>query len=388
MALSTDIHQTLASIPKDQWNALNTTNNPFVSYEFLIALERNGCLGKRMGWFPRYFVISNESRDIIAASMCYLKNNSHGEFVFDWSWADAYQRAGRHYYPKLVNAAPFTPAQGPRLLTHPNGNADDLESALLASILNFCQTQQLSSFHCLFPDEKQLNSLQAQSLLIRKDYQYHWRNHNYADFETFIGEFKSRKRKEVRRERRIVAEQGIHFETLNGHEMNEQHWERAHHFYLQTFIEKGNTPALTLEFFEEVGQTMGDQLVVIFAVKADEYIASAICFRSDTTLYGRYWGCDYEYDCLHFETCFYQGIEYCIEHQLEKFEPGAQGEHKITRGFLPTPTYSAHWIADEDFHRAIADFLTRELTAIDEYAESLWQKSPFREGLYSPNGSV
>lgn len=384
MLVHTHIHQTLVSIDKNAWNALNPDGNPFVSYEFLLALERTGCLGKRMGWFPRYFIMSDDNGQIVAASMCYIKNNSHGEFVFDWSWADAYQRSGRHYYPKLVCAAPFTPAQGPRLLVHPNGNTDKLRNTLLKNIIAFCEKQSLSSFHCLFPSAEHYTAFSKHSLLIRKDYQYHWRNRSYNSFDDFIGEFKSRKRKEVRRERRIVADQGIFFTTVHGHEMSDTQWEQAHHFYLQTFLEKGNTPALTLGFFKEIGQTMGDQIVVFFAEKDKQYIAAAICFRSEDTLYGRYWGCDFEYSCLHFEACFYQGIEYCIEYQLQQFEPGAQGEHKITRGFLPTATYSAHWIADNDFRPAIADFLQRERLAMDEYAETLWQKSPFRDGLYQP----
>lgn len=337
-----------------------------------------------MGWYPRYFIIRNEQGSLLAAAMCYIKHNSHGEFVFDWAWADAYQRAGMAYYPKLVCAAPFSPVQGPRLLVHPSADADRLQSLLISNIIKFCEEQQLSSFHCLFPDASDKSALQSQGLMLRKGYQFHWQNNGYARFDDFLAEVKSRKRKKIRRERQTVAEQGISFKIIHGTDMSDEQWRYAHHFYLLTFKEKGNTPALNREFFREVGRTMGDKIVTVFAIKDEQYIACAINFRNADTLYGRYWGCSEDYSCLHFEACFYQGIEYCIRHGLQRFEPGAQGEHKIPRGFLPTPTYSAHWLAAEAFQQPIADFLLRETVAMDEYATSLWASSPYRDGLYQP----
>lgn len=382
MGLHTEIHTTLETLDKAQWNAFNPQLNPFVRYEFLIALERNGCLGKRMGWFPRYFVIKDEQGELLAAAPCYIKHNSHGEFVFDWAWADAYHRTGREYYPKLVCAAPFTPVQGPRFLTHPSLDAPRLQQRLLDSILQYCEEQQLSSFHCLFPQADHRDFFEQSNTLQRIDHQYHWQNQNHRDFEDFLSGFKARKRKETKRERRIVAEQGIRTRIFHGNELSDEQCQQAHRFYQLTFQEKGNTPALTLDFFREVMKTMGEQMVVVFAYKDDvgeEPIAGAINFRDKETLYGRYWGCDYEYPCLHFEVCFYRGIEYCIEHGLQRFEPGAQGEHKITRGFLPVQTYSQHWIADEGFQAPIADYLERERLAILDYADSLWEKSPFKD---------
>lgn len=388
MSLHTELHHTLASISKDDWNALNPDKNPFARYEFLIALERNGCLGKRMGWYPRYFIVRDEQGSLMAGAMCYIKHNSHGEFVFDWAWADAYQRAGKMYYPKLVCASPFSPVQGPRLLVHPNGNADRLHSLLIRNILKYCQDQHLSSFHCLFPDNSHKQALESHGLMLRKDYQYHWHNHGYTHFDDFLAEVKSRKRKKIRREREMVAEQDISFKVVHGRDMSDEQWRYAHHFYRLTFKEKGNTPALNLNFFREIGQTMGDKIVTVFAIKEAEYIACAINFRNAHTLYGRYWGCSYEYNSLHFEACFYQGIEYCISHSLQHFEPGTQGEHKIPRGFLPTPTYSAHWLAADDFKQPVQDFLVREGLAMDEYAQSLWEKSPFRDRLYQPESTA
>ena len=382
MSLHSEIHSTLETIDQHQWNELNPENNPFVKYEFLVALERNGCLGKRMGWFPRYFVIKDEQQSLVAAAMCYIKHNSHGEFVFDWAWADAYHRTGRMYYPKLVCAAPFTPVQGPRLMVHPALDEERLGGQLIKTIIKYCEDQHLSSFHCLFPRQSQRNTLVNKQLMLRKDYQFHWHNHGYDHFEDFLSEFKSRKRKKTRRERETVLEQSINFQVLHGDQLSDEQWKKAHHFYQLTFKEKGNTPALTLDFFREIAQTMGEQIVVIFAIKDSVPIACAINFKDDTSLYGRYWGCDFEYNCLHFETCFYQGIEYCIKHGLQRFEPGAQGEHKITRGFLPTETYSAHWIADKQFKRPIEDFLNREGLVMDDYEEDLWEKSPFRDGLH------
>jgi predicted N-acyltransferase len=306
----------------------------------------------------------------------YLKTNSFGEFIFDWSWAAAYERAGMDYYPKLVCAVPFTPATGPRLLTG-NNTDTSVKDALVQACIEFVREQRLSSAHWLFPRDDDRRRLAANNLLLRLNYQYHWRNRGYADFEHYLSFFRSRKRKQVRHERAGVYETGVRMRVLHGHELDERLWDIVYGFYQSTFLKKGNYPALTLGFFKTLAETMGENIVIILAEYRDDFIAGSICFRSDDTLYGRYWGCNRELNHLHFETCFYRGIEYCIAEGLQRFEPGAQGEHKITREFLPTDTWSAHWIGNDRFRHAIADFLMREQAALHEYKKQLDAMSPF-----------
>lgn len=387
MSTTVSVYSDLSLINCEQWNALNPKLNPFVRYEFLRALETQGCLGEHMGWFARYFVIMDDNEHPIAAAPCYIKHNSHGEFVFDWSWADAYQRYGLHYYPKLVCAAPFNPVQGPRLMIHPNqaDNVTALENTLIEAMIEYSQNQGLSSIHCLF-SERNIDAFQnSERFMQRIDYQYHWRNHNYQSFDDFLNNFKSRKRKKVRHERQVVNDAGFTFDVQHGNEMNEAEIRTAHQLYQTTFIDKMNTPALTEAFFHQIAQTMGDAMVVIWAKLNGKTIAGAINFKHADSLYGRYWGCFEEHHCLHFETCFYQGIEYCIQHGLSVYEPGAQGEHKIARGFLPVQTHSSHWIADERFREPIRDFTERERAAVLEYEQTLWEKSPFKDGMYRPS---
>lgn len=373
-ALNTAIISDLTRIDRSEWNALLPDSNPFLRHEFLAALETQGCLD-RTGWTPNHVVVRNAAGRLVGAMPAYLKTNSFGEFVFDWSWASAYERAGMDYYPKLVSAVPFTPATGPRLLT---GDADEtIGRHLVQTGIDFVREYRLSSAHWLFPRDDDRRRLVENDLLLRLNYQYHWQNRGYTDFDHYLSFFRSRKRKQVRHERATVREAGIGMRVLHGDDLDDGLWDIVYGFYQSTFMKKGNYPALTLAFFKTLAATMGRNLVIILAEHKGRFIAGSICFRGDDTLYGRYWGCSREFKDLHFETCFYQGIEYCIAEGLQRFEPGAQGEHKITRGFLPVETWSAHWIGNRDFHRAIADFLARERAALIEYKPQLDAMSPF-----------
>ena len=373
-----EVRDSLAEVDAAAWNALNLDASPFLRYEFLAALESADCLGQRHGWFPRYFLQFDDS-DLVAAVPAYIKTNSYGEFVFDWAWADAYHKHGLRYYPKMVVAIPYTPVSGQRILVAPHLDYRKTARAMHLTVQGFCREEKLSSLHWLFTTEAETELLESDGLLRRLGCQYHWRNNDYTCFDDYIGEMRAKKRKQVRRERRRSIEQGIAIEIRHGFELSEDDITRAHHYYVSTFDKKWGEASLTREFFATVAATMGESLVVAFARREidREIVACSIWFRSDTALFGRYWGCDIDYHSLHFETCFYRGIEYCIEHGLQRFEPGAQGEHKIWRGFLPTKTWSAHWIADERFHDAIDRYLSQETEVMDEQREYLQRFSPF-----------
>ena len=373
-----EVHQRLDDVDADEWNAL-AGGFPFLRHEFLSALQRHGCIGREFGWIP-YYLVLREAPDepIAAAAPTYLKLNSFGEFVFDFAWAHAYERHGLRYYPKLIAAAPYTPATGPRLLVAPDRDRAATSTALAAAVRERTAELGVSGLHWLFPDADDLEALRADGLLIRDDIQYHWTNPGYAGFDDFLAAFSSRKRKKVRRERRRVSEQGVTLVRRRGDRMDDAEWALAHHFYASTFEKKWNIPVLTRDFFAELGRTMGEQLIVVFARHRGRTVAASILFRGGDTLYGRYWGCDAEFHSLHFEACYYQGIDYAIEQGLRRFEPGAQGEHKIARGYLPTCTHSAHWITEPAFRHAIADHLERERAMMRERYALLMDESPFR----------
>lgn len=358
------------------WNAL-AGDSPFLKHEFLLALEDSGCVGRGTTWQPCYLVARDE-RGLAGAIPLFIKYDSHGEFVFDWGWADAYERAGRNYYPKLVAAVPFTPATGQRLLLR---DARDTEVATL--LVDAARSTALelgaSSLHVLFPTEPERQSLEQAGFLVRKGCQFHWANDGYEDFEQFLARFSADKRKKAKRERRRVAEAGIVFEHLRGSEPTAADWDAIVEFYSRTFWRRGREPYLNREFFAAIAATMPDNLVIVLARQQGVPIATAICFRSSTTLYGRYWGSGADFHSLHFETCYYQGIDYCIREGLERFEPGTQGEHKIARGFVPQPTWSCHWLRDPEFHRAVGAFLTRETRHVDAYMDELEEHVPYRQ---------
>ncbi|HEY0682111.1 MAG TPA: GNAT family N-acetyltransferase [Steroidobacter sp.] len=362
-------------LPAAQWNALALGGNPFVRHEFLLALERTGCVGAAAGWSPNHLVIERDG-ELLAAMPLYRKAHSWGEFVFDWSWARAYDQAGLRYYPKLVSMPPFTPATGPRLLLSPNASPE-ARVRLSQELLTYAKAERMSSAHLLFLTDEDRAALSGQAFLWRKDCQFHWYNRGYRTFDDFIATFRADKRKKALRERRRVREGGVTFRTLTGADMDAKLWNIVFGFSAATFESHGHEHYLNVEFFRTVSEVMPEAVVIKLAEYQGHPIATAIFFRGDQVLYGRYWGAAANFHSLHFETCYYQGIEYCIEQGLQHFEPGTQGEHKVPRGFEPTATWSAHWIADPRFRRAIDNYLNDERAAIDQYMLQVEQHVPF-----------
>ncbi len=376
--MDVEIATSLEAVTPAAWNALVPAGDPFLRHEFLVAAERHGCVTAETGWTPRHLLLRKDGH-LIGAMPLYLRTDSWGEFVFDWSWAQAWQRLGLPYYPKLTSAVPFTPATGARLLVHPQA-ADRAccRAALLEAALTQARTLGVSSLHVLFPSEDELSLARDQGLLLRQDTQFHWQHAGEENFDGYLARFSSAKRKKIRRERRRVQEQGIRHVVRDGRAMTDELWEVAWGFSARTFLRRGRPPYLSLEFFREIGRSMGEQVVVILAEVQDTPIAGAIFFRSDDTLYGRYWGALDDFHSLHFETCYYQGIEYCLAEGLRRFEPGTQGEHKVARGFLPVATGSAHWIADPRLRAAVADYLERERSHVQHYMDEVEAHSPYR----------
>lgn len=371
------IHDTLASLDAGAWNALVGTDYPFLRYEFLRALEETGCIGGETGWTLRLITLEDE-QGLAAAAPAWLKHHSYGEFVFDFAWAQAYHRHGLRYYPKLILAAPFTPATGPRLWVRKDLHREAVLPALIAAIEEEAEQQDCSSVHALFPTASEQAELLLAGWLGRKDCQFHWRNRGWSSFDEYLGSFTAEKRKKARRERRRVQEAGIRFATVMGHEASETDILTAWQLHRITFLRRGNEPYLNADSFLKLSRDLGDALMFKLAKREDEIVACAIFFVGGDTLYGRYWGAAEEFHSLHFETCYHQGIEFCIERGLQRFEPGTQGEHKVSRGFEPTDTVSAHRIFDSRFAQAIEDYLARERTAVDRYAEEIRAHVPFR----------
>ncbi len=376
------VHESIDEIPVAKWNALNREKDPFLRHEFLAALEHCDCVGPRYGWLPRHLSAWQGDR-LIGAVPLYQKDNSYGEFVFDFAWADAYQRHGVPYFPKLVAAVPYTPATGHRLLVAEGADRRAVSRDLVGLARGLADESGCSSLHWLFVTEAENARLGELDLLERVGCQFHWHNRDYADFEDFLSRLTSKRRKNIRRERRLVDRAGIRIEVLHGAEVSDAQWRSFAGFYAKTFEERYSLATLNEGFFREVGERLGDQVILILAYDGPECVAGALLYRSPETLYGRHWGCARDYDGLHFEVCFYQGIEYCIREGLRRFEPGAQGEHKIWRGFLPTLTWSRHWIAHPGFRTAIDDFLRRETPAILDYAHTVGQSSPYRNETHT-----
>ena len=369
--------ESLGGVPEADWNHLVHDGNPFLKHQFLAALERHGCAGRVFGWHPRHLLGRVDGR-LAAAVPLYLKENSYGEFVFDFAWARAYQQHGRTYYPKLVAAVPYTPATGSRLLTAPGVDRKQVARGLLEAALAQAERDGASSLHWLFLPEEEQALLTGLGLMPRIDVQFHWHNRGYRDFDHFLEGLTSKRRKNIRRERRQVAEAGLRLRLLHGDEVTAAEWALFADFYAKTFEERGSLPTLNAPFFTEIGRTLGRQVILVLAYDGARCVAGALMFRGDRVLYGRHWGTFGEFQSLHFEACYYQGIEYAIREGLERFEPGAQGEHKIWRGFLPVVTRSSHWIGDPLFARAIGDFLERERPAVADYKATLDAGSPYR----------
>ena len=360
-----------------QWNALTGGTYPFARHEFLAALEHAGCVGGGTGWQPHYLAL-RDAAGLAGAAAVYLKTHSYGEFVFDFGWAEAYERLGRRYYPKLTLAAPFTPATGPRLLVRGGLDQEAIAAQLLAALEGHAVAKGISSVHALFLDERAHAACAARGWLLRRDCQFHWSNRGYASFEDYLESFTAEKRKKARRERRRVAESGVHFETRFGGELDAPLLERIYALHRDTFVRHGHEPYLTPAFFAEIARRLPEALMVKLALHGRTLVAVAVFFRSADTLYGRYWGAAADFHSLHFETCYHQGIEFCIEHGLQHFEPGTQGEHKVSRGFEPRLTWSAHFIADRQFRGAIAQYLEREGAAVENYALEVQEHVPYR----------
>ena len=374
---------TLSGIPAADWNRLQTGGNPFLRHEFLATLERTGCTSRETGWHPQHLVVYTDSGDeprLIGAVPLYLKSHSYGEYVFDWAWANAYAQAGLNYYPKLVAGVPFTPVTGPRLLIAADQDRASIARLLISGALELAEQRGVSSLHWLFTPEDDAGLLEQQGHLRRTGYQFHWRNRGYADFDDFLASLSSPKRKKIRRERRYVHEAGIRMTVLTGDALAPAHWDRFYQFYRSTVDEHGAIPYLSHEFFRTLGETMPESTVLILAQKGEQTVAGALYLRGEDSLYGRYWGSMDTYHSLHFETCYYQAIEYCIKSGLRRFEAGAQGEHKLSRGFLPTATFSAHWLSQPEFSHAVSQFLERERNGVEFYLDELHGHSPYRRG--------
>ncbi len=368
------IHRALADIPADDWDALHDGRNPFVAHAFLDGMERTGVIDPRLGWTPWHLGLWDGGR-LVAAAPCYLKGNSHGEFVFDHAWAHAFARAGVEYFPKWLGAVPYSPVTGPRLLA-----ADpQARVALVRAIEDLCETGGLSSGHVNFHTDDESGAF-GEGWHHRLDLQYHWRNADgWASFEEFLGALGNRARKNIRQERAKVERAGIRFRVVHGDEASREDLSAMHGFYLQTFAEYGNHPALTPAFLRHLAREAPRSLVMILAEHAGEPVAGALCLRGSDALYGRYWGSSVDLPGLHFETCYYQGIEYCLRHGLVRFEPGAQGEHKLARGYRPVTTHSAHHIAHPGLRHAVADYLDRERREVEMIGDYLEERAPFRK---------
>ena len=371
-----EIVERLNKVDPASWDRLSDGRNPFLLHAFLSALETNRCL-EEYGWYPQH-ILAYDDQDLVAAMPLYVKDNSYGELVFDWAWADAYHRAGVPYYPKLVCAIPYTPATGPRLLVAADRDYASHATALIDHSRELAQQNNMSSLHWLFTDDRDTQLFRDAGYPLRLGCQFHWHNDNYESFDHYLSFFTAQKRKQIKRERRRVQEQGIVLEVHHGDEMTDALWQVYHDFYCSTFDRKSGMATLSLDFFQEIGAKMPRNVVVVLARDGQDYIASAFNLRGEDTLYGRHWGCRAEYHSLHFEACYYQGLDYCINYGLKSFEPGAQGEHKISRGFLPTPTWSAHWIAHPQFSDAIAQYTRREQLGMQQYIDSLMEHSPFK----------
>ncbi len=371
-----EVVASIDEIPARDWNRLAGDANPFLRHEFLAALERHDCVSPDSGWQPQHIVVRRGDTPIAAAPL-YLKGHSYGEFVFDWSWADAYERAGGRYYPKLLSAIPFTPVPGPRMLC---GAAPDpgAREALAEAALELARRHRVSSLHWLFLGEADARALGAAGHLERTGCQFHWHNPGYRDFQDYLDALTSKRRKQVRKERREAAAAPVEVITLPGSEVREGDWHAYHRLYASTYDRKWGYPSLTPEFFCEIGHTMGDAVVLVLARREGRTVAGAHLLRGSDALFGRNWGCTEHHRALHFEMCYYRGIELCIGAGLARFEAGAQGEHKMMRGFLPVETRSAHWIADRGFRSAIADFLERERPGNAAYITEMATHSPFR----------
>ncbi|WP_245411030.1 GNAT family N-acetyltransferase [Microvirga flavescens] len=385
MPFQIKIAQGLSAVPADAWDACARSTdsgadpfNPFISHAFLSSLDESGCVGAKSGWMPLHVLVEDEAGKLVGAAPCYLKSHSQGEYVFDHSWADAFERAGGRYYPKLQVSVPFTPVTGPRLLVAKDAPQDEVRAHLIAGLRTLREHTEASSIHATFLQEGDLHAFEAHGFLRRDDQQFHWFNEGYASFEDFLAALSSRKRKAIRRERRDALTNGITIEWVTGSDITKKHWDAFFAFYMDTGSRKWGRPYLNRKFFSLIGERMADRILLVMARHDGRYIAGAINFIGDTRLYGRNWGCIEDHPFLHFEVCYYQAIEFAIARGLERVEAGAQGEHKLARGYRPVITSSAHDIANPSLRKAIADYLEHERDYVAEAAEELSSATPFK----------
>jgi predicted N-acyltransferase len=375
--LTLTLHAKIAEIDAADWDACAGEGNPFVSHAFLSTMEDSGSANARTGWLPQHAVLRTEDQQVVAIAPMYAKSHSYGEYVFDHGWANALERAGKPYYPKLQAAVPFSPVPGPRLLRRP---ANGVPVATMANALEqACDSLGVSSVHVAFCTEAEWNGLGEAGWLRRIGMQFHWENEGYTSFDDFLGALSSRKRKVLRRERRDANAAGLTFHALSGADITERHWDAFYRFYQSTVDRKWGSAYLTRSFFSLLGERLGHRVVLMYAENAGKPVAGALNLAGDEALYGRNWGCRGDWPFLHFELCYYRAIDWAIEHGLKRVEAGAQGRHKIQRGYLPKPTYSAHWIAHTGLRRAVENFLVAERMGIQQEMDALAAESPFRK---------
>lgn len=376
----------MSAFDRNEWQGLAGTGrdgpgiyNPFLSHAFLSALEEAGCVGRDAGWLPQHLCLETPDGRLIGAAPCYLKSHSQGEYVFDHGWADAFERAGGRYYPKLQVSVPFTPATGPRLLAPPGEIRSSVQLALADGLKAFTGQLGVSSAHVTFAPEDEAMLMESRGFLHRIDQQFHFANPGYAGYEDFLDTLASRKRKALRKERRTALENGIEIDWLTGRDLTERVWDDFHAFYMDTGSRKWGRPYLNRQFFSLIGERMADDILLVMARREGRYIAGAINFIGADTLYGRHWGCIEDHPYLHFEVCYHQAIDFAIARGLSTVEAGAQGEHKLARGYLPVTTHSVHWIEHPGLRNAIADYLERERDDVESFGEMLTRRGPFRK---------
>jgi predicted N-acyltransferase len=377
-AVTLTVHPNIAEIPAAEWDACAGDINPTLSHAFLGAMEESGSATARSGWAPQHLSLADGGGRVVGIVPLYLKSHSYGEYVFDYGWADAYERAGGRYYPKALGAVPFTPVPGPRLLMRPDA-PPDTKATLIAGLVEFTRQRGISSLHINFPEDADAEALFAAGFLKRMGQQFHWANDGYKDFDDYLAALNSRKRKAVKKERREAMAPGLEIEVLTGADLQPKHWDAFYRFYLATSDRKWGSAYLNRKFFALIGERMADKIVLVLARHRAEYVAGAFNILGRETIYGRNWGSFGDYKMLHFECCYYRAIEFAIDHGLKRVEAGAQGPHKLQRGYLPVPTFSAHYIPDAGFRRAVAQFLAREREMVEQKIEHLAEHySPFR----------
>ena len=381
------VHHSITEISEASWNRcaspFGAPSSPFIDHRFLLALEKSGCVSGGTGWLPFHIALIEDDK-LVGALPMYLKSHSYGEYVFDHEWARALASVGGNYYPKFQVGVPFTPVTGPRFLVSEASRLDDLRRKLLQSALLVARTADVSSLHCTFLEEAEWNAAGGLGFLKRTDTQFHWQNEDYSTFDEFLGSLSSRKRKNIRRERREAVQAGVSIERLRGGDLDQRHWDALYSFYIDTGNRKWGIPYLSREFFGLIAEWMADEVLLVMCKRAGKYIAGAIHFIGAESLYGRYWGCIEHHPFLHFETCYYQAIEFAIEHGMRTVEAGAGGGHKLARGYVAKPTYSVHWLRNPELRKAVSRFLGEERGWIQQDMELIESHSPYKRTRGAP----